>query len=178
MGFFMFVKMRLFSHLMLALLTVMQGCTQRSAPLTSSTDLATLINGVQFSDFENFPHNQFKSLALGETNESVISIVSNMQVEQKGNAEVVHFFFPKDSTQLILPDQPILSEFKVFLFSDYYLKNEIAFRTFFEEKATFVMKDATFQIFQFNATTTHFKMTYFCQKEFIRLHFIHTPDHS
>ena len=40
------------------------------------------------------------------------------------------------------------------------------------------MKDATFQIFQFNTATTHFKMTYFCQKDFIRLHFIHTPDHS
>ena len=178
MGFFIFVKMRLFPILLLVSLTVMQGCTQGSSPRTSTPDLAALIGGVQFPDFENFPDYQFKTLALGETNEAIISIVSDLQVEQKGNAEVVHFFFPKDSTELILPDQPILSEFKVYLFSDNYLQNEADFRTYFEEKATFVMKDATFQIFQFNTATTHFKMTYFCQKDFIRLHFIHTPDHS
>ncbi len=178
MGFFMFVKMRLIPHLLLVLLIVMQGCTEGSSPRTSTTDLAALIGGVQFPDFENFPDYQFKMLALGESNEAIISIVSNMQVEQKGNAEVVHFFFPKDSTELILPDQPLLSEFKVFLFSDLYLQNEADFRSYFEEKATFVMKNATFQIFQFNTSTTHFKMTYFCQKDFVRLHFIHTPDHS
>jgi hypothetical protein len=141
-------------------------------------DLAALIGGLQFPDFDNFPDYQFKTRAWGESNESIISIVSNMKVEQKGNVEVVHFFFPKDSTELILLDQPVLSEFKVFLFSDNYLQNEAHFRSYFDEKATFVMKNATFQIFQFNTSTTHFKMTYFCQNDFVRLHFIHTPDHS
>ncbi len=179
MGFFSFIKMRIIPYLPLVLLMfVMNGCKDSSVPRSITGDLAALVGVVQFPDFENFPNNQFKSLALGESNEAMITIVSNMQVEQKAEAEVAHFFFPKDSTELILPDQPILTEFKVFLFSDFYLQNEAAFRSSLEEKASFVMKDDTFQIFQFITTTTNFKMTYFLQSDFIRLHFIHTPDHS
>ena len=157
---------------------LLNGCTESSSTGTTSADLAALVGIVQFPDFENFPDNQFKSLALGESSQSIITSVSHMQVEQKADAEVAHFFFPKDSTELILPDQPILTEFKVFLFSDLYLQNEGAFRSFLEEKASFVMKDDTFQIFQFITKTTNFKMTYFVQSKFIRLHFIHTPNHS
>lgn len=131
-----------------------------------------------FPAFDHFPEQQFKSIALGDANEDIIAMVSKMQVDQKAKMEVSYFYFPKDSTELIIPDQAILTEFKVFLYSSTYLSNEPVLRSFFERQAYFVMKDPIFQIFQFKTKSFQFKMTYFKQDDFIRLHFIFIPDHT
>lgn len=154
------------------------ACTNSGAPGNTNADWSTDKSAIQFPAFSHFPERQFETLALGESNSDMLTIIQNMAVEQWAATEVAHFYFPKDSTELIVSDQASLTEFKVFLYGAHYLNNEAAFRSLLEKDATFVMKDENFQIFQFKTESSHFKMTYFKQDRFIRLHFIHTPDHS
>lgn len=131
-----------------------------------------------FGDFEAFPNQQYLTFSLGDSNAEMVRKIGYLKVEPIAVTEVYHFYFPSDSTEVIIPDQPVITEFKVFLKSQFYLKNESHFLAFFENLAKNTSKDIDFSLFEFSNDEQSFKMSYFKQPEFIRLHFVLHESHS
>ena len=131
-----------------------------------------------YTEFSNFPQDQFKTICLGETNDNLKVKIGNMPVEIIAQEEVFYFPFPADATELILPGDPTLTEFKVFLKSRTYLQNTIQFQDFLGETAKDIATDDMFPVYYYETEKVDFKLTYFEQPEFIRLHFIQLKIHS
>ncbi|NOQ75825.1 MAG: hypothetical protein GQ574_27720 [Crocinitomix sp.] len=122
--------------------------------------------------FEFFPDSQFKSICLGESKENLENRIANMPVEMMAEEEVSYFYFPADSVEMILPMDPVLNEFKVFLKGSSYLENSAEFRIFLGESAKESAFDEDFPVYYYETEELAYKLTYFEQPEFIRLHFI------
>jgi len=177
MGFFVPYKMRLVTWISIGLLGV--GCVacQDSEPSAYTlNDEGELIP--VFGDFEGFPNQQYLTFSLGDSNAEMVRKIGYLKVEPVAVTEVYHFYFPSDSTEVIIPDQPVITEFKVFLKSQYYLQNESHFYDFFETLAKNTVNDPDFSLFEFSSEEQAFKMSYFKQPEFIRLHFVLHDNHS
>lgn len=165
-----------FSILALAVLHFACGASHNTEDSRATHELES--NDSKFQDFVYFPDRQFKNLALGESNKDMVNLIQNLEVVRRAANEVHHFYFPIDSTEIIIPEELILSEFKVFLHSKNYLRHEEDLRLFFEEKADYVFKHPQFPVFQYTCVGGTFKMTYFSQPTYIRLHFKYTEKHS
>ena len=139
---------------------------------SNSTNEEEKEGAVIFKQFANFPNQQFKNLELGQTNSSIESTIAIWQFEEMANAEVVYLYFPADSTKLILPKEQNLNEFKLFLYSKAYIEHEQEFRAFLAASATKITKHTHFPVFEFEINDLQFKLTYFLQSTYIRLHFI------
>ena len=125
-----------------------------------------------YRDFKHFPDFQFKKISLGETLENLENKMANMPVEMMAEEEVSYFYFPADSIELILPLDPVLNEFKVFLKGSTYLENRTEFREFLGETATESALDEDFPVYYYESEKLAYKVTYFERPKFIRLHFI------
>lgn len=131
-----------------------------------------------FSQFDHFPERQFKTIQLGQTQADIIPLIAGMPVTDVYNGEISHFLFPADSTELLIPNERQLTEFKVYLKSRTYLGDEAHFRAFLGQNAQKIVGDSIFSIFYFENPTNSFKVTYFYQTDYIRLHFILLTNHS
>ncbi len=130
-----------------------------------------------FADFDNFPAQQYLTLSLGDTNEEIVRKIGYLKVEPIAVTEVFHFYFPTDSTEIIIPDTPLITEISIFLKGRYYLENEPHFYGFFKAFASNSVHDLNFSIFEFSTERLNYKMSYFRQPDFIRLHFtLRTPN--
>lgn len=125
-----------------------------------------------FPAFDQFPEKQFKTLCLGESQKNLEKQISNMPVEIMAEEEDSYFYFPADSSEIILPMDVTLNEFKVFLKGNSYLENSANFRKFLGEKSTKSALNEDFPLYFYETNLIDFKMTYFKQETFIRLHFI------
>lgn len=130
-----------------------------------------------FPDFSNFPRDQFKTICLGETNDNLKIKIGNMPVEVIAEEEVSYFHFPADSTELILPGDQTLTEFKIFLKSRAYLQSSLQFKEFLGETAHEIVTDDQFPVYHYKTDKIDFKLTYFEQPTFIRMHFILVKSH-
>lgn len=133
---------------------------------------------IVFTQFDHFPERQFKTIQLGQNQADIIPLIAGMPVTEIYTGEISHFLFPADSTELLIPNERQLSEFKVYLKSETYLGDEANFRAFLGLHALKVIDDPIFPVFYFENPTYSFKVTYFYQTDFIRLHFILLTNHS
>ncbi len=125
-----------------------------------------------FQSFSNFPEYQFKTIQLNTATGHVLAQMDLPAVKEISTEEVIHFYFQDDSSEIIIPDQPNLTEFKVYLRSNNYLRQERVFHSFFQENSEENTSDSLFSSFIFSSSISTYKMTYFNQKDFIRLHFM------
>jgi hypothetical protein len=138
----------------------------------SETGNDETVKEAPFLNFAQFPERQFKSIQLNQCRAETMAIISALPLREIYSAEALHFILPSDSTELIIPDTPILTEFKVFLKSQMYLQNTTHFYEFLGDKAEKTKTNDTFSIFYFEHLNIPFKVTYFGQNEVIRLHFL------
>ena len=128
--------------------------------------------------FSNFPTSQFKSISLGESFVKTERKIITMPITVMADEEAGYFYFPRDSTEIILPKSTILSEFKIFLKSRLYLDDIDAFRQFLSQSAIKEDSDAHFSIYYYETEKVNFKITLFYQSNFIRVHFLMTDSHT
>ncbi|MFT5819571.1 MAG: hypothetical protein ACI8ZM_000796 [Crocinitomix sp.] len=131
-----------------------------------------------YAAFDDFPTKQFKTLCLGESKENLEKQIANMPVEVMAEEEATYFYFPADSSEMILPMETALNEFKVFLKGRTYLDNPGKFQTFLSDKTTELALDEDFPVYYYKTEKIDFKITYFEQPNFIRLHFILLKIHN
>jgi hypothetical protein len=168
-------RVRLFPTLFSGIICLLiLACSENSSTNNRTTNAFDTEEHAEnlYPAFERFPKKQFKSLCLGESKNNLEKQMENMPVEVMAEEEDSYFYFPADSSEMILPFGTSLNEFKVFLKGKSYLENSGDFCTFLSEKATDSVLDAAFPVYYFETDRIHFKMTYFKQATFIRLHFI------
>ena len=130
------------------------------------------LNETIFPAFNQFPEFQFEKIQLGNTIEETKKQMASMPVEVLSENEVGHYYFPSDSTEVIIPNSAILTEFKVFLRSTTYLNSDNNFPEFLSQSAVETNTNSNFSVFHYNSNNLGFKLTCFVQDDYIRLHFI------
>ncbi|MDG1915733.1 MAG: hypothetical protein P8I55_14225 [Crocinitomix sp.] len=128
--------------------------------------------------FLNFPDKQFKNIYLGVTSDILENEIAKMPVEVIAEEEDNYFYFPADSTELIVPNTIVLNEFKVFLRSRNYLDNYSEFDRFLGESATEEVLDDNFTVYYYETAKADFKLTLFNQTTSIRIHFLISKIHT
>jgi hypothetical protein len=144
----------------------------------NNTSLAEENTVHPYPAFLNFPEKQFKSIYLGETCDQLENEIAKLPVEVIAEEEDNYFYFPADSTELIVPNTIVLNEFKVFLRSRNYLDNYSEFDRFLADLATDEAVDDTFTVYYYETAKADFKLTLFSQPNSIRIHFLMTKLHS
>lgn len=148
----------------------------------NENDETTSDNPVQttviFPDLADFPQQQFKTVELNTDRLAIIDRLKQMPVELIAEEEVAHFYFPADSTEIILPNATVINEFKVVLRSSLYLNETSELNGLFKENSTETRSDSTFSIYSYSTQRYDFKVSVFTQPQFIRLHYQLINSHS
>ena len=154
----------------LSLLAILVIACQAESTTESQTETPTETS-TKFEAFRHFPKQQFETLSLGITQEQLTQRIKALPVNVIAANENHHYYFEKDSTELIIPHQNAFTEFKLFLRSSQYLNQTTALKALFES-AAFTTKDhPIFPSYEYQSDSLHFNLTYFEQPEAIRLHF-------
>lgn len=154
----------------LPLLAILVTACQAESTTESQTEKPAETN-TKFEAFRRFPNQQFETLSLGISAEQLTQRIKALPVQVIATNENHHYYFEKDSTELIVPDQTAFTEFKLYLRSSKYLSETTALKTLFEN-AAFVTEDhPIFPSYEYQSDSLHFDLTYFEQPEAIRLHF-------
>ena len=126
------------------------------------------------ADFNRFPYCQYMDLYLGMDNPDSIISISNPDLIYKG--ESFHYQYP--SSRVIFPNASKLTELKVFLAGENYLTKEKEFFQYLSQSAIKIEGVHPFIQMEFQTDSLHYSMSYFLQKEYIRLHFVLLESHS
>lgn len=110
--------------------------------------------------------------------EETETMIASMPIEVLAENEVGHYYFPSDSTEIVIPTTPTLNEFKVFLRSKQYLHQETELIDFFTKNAVESSSHPNFNVYHFETENIRFKLTSFKQESYIRLHYTLLSAHS
>ena len=161
------MRIQLFLSLFILITAVGCGDTKKQNNATSN-----LPHADKFPAFDQFPEQQFKTLELGLTNAETKQRLESMPLALTEHHEVSYFTLLNDSSEIIVPDTPIIDELKVYLHSKIYLNEKKDFYAFLSSASNSIQTDQVFTVFYYNTASTPFKLTYLEENNTIRLHFV------
>lgn len=132
----------------------------------SKSNNSTTDNTSKFKAFNHFPVSPFLDLNF---NTSVITIKSDL--ESEGYSEHSEFIFShkSDSTSIILVDDSQLTEFKLYLKSEFYLAHKEELFQELSGKSVKTIGTFKFSEMSFKTANNAFKLTYFTTDHSIRI---------
>lgn len=163
------------SSTLIILLLLFARCQNPTDDKTVTSNIEVVQSNL--SSFDLFPALQFEQIQLGKSMEETQIAITSMPVEVLAKNEVVHYYLPFDSTEIVIPTTSTLNEFKVFLRSKKYLNRKVDLINLFKENAIENSSHSSFNVYLFETENMRFKVTCFEQESFIRLHYTLLSSH-
>ncbi len=132
----------------------------------SSTNHEEKITTEPFTDFKNFPNKPFHCIDLGLSKIENIDLMKSNDYQYNEPSILIR---ESDSTAIIIGDFEDLTEFKIYLKSDYYLNQSSELLSQLSEKSTHHIGSESFSEMRFESIQNPFKLTYFLTEQYIRL---------
>lgn len=120
--------------------------------------------------FPQFPSKQFHDVIFGRSFTEAESALKDHGYSSK-DEQPNHFVNDNLQTEVILCENDLLQEFKVFFFNQEDLKSADEFRALFSKHANEEFPSPEFCVYNFNYLSKAFSVTLFEQPDFIRLNF-------
>lgn len=136
----------------------------------TETDLVSPAQST-FDGFEHFPLAQYYEIKLGDQFAAAEESLLNHDFVQIESNESVHYRRTADSTEVILPNKPVVSSFRVFINSALFLAKKDEFIPFLREKATKNEKNGPYEVLQFSEQDHSFSLSVFDHSAYLRLSF-------
>lgn len=160
-------KLRLFIGILGVLsISTIPSCSSSS---NETNDLAP--ESILYQEFANFPEMQFLQLHFGMETVQAEEVLKANDFELSYQDETKHYIRKSDSIEVFIPDWDQLLMFRVFLKNGSYLSKKVDFYSFLCKKASKIEENDEICILEFNTINGSYKMSWFSQKDYIRLKF-------
>ena len=154
-----------FSFFVIILMLLTQSCSSNSTE-TSRTPSEELL---AFSEFQNFPEQQFLQIKLGMELELTEDILKSNGFKIGYDEDSKYYSRTSDSIEVVLPENDRMSEMIIFIKNEAYLNQKDELLSFLSKKSSFIDSNGGLTILEFNNFTEPFRLNYFIQKDYIRL---------
>ena len=144
------------------------GCSDHQSPDEES-------HHSQFPAFAEFPHKSFYDITLGEAAPDVELKLTAIGFEKIDSSGSAHYLHRADSMEVILPDNPQVNAFRVFLRSVYYLDRRSDLHDWFAVQAIEIRAGNDFSVYRYRLGRAEYKLTVFSQSEYLRLSYEQKP---
>lgn len=124
-----------------------------------------------FPAFKNFPQELYYDFNFDLDENECDSFFSNHNFKLQESAGANYYWCAEDSTEFIVPENAELNSFKIIFRSQKHLTHSVELIELFKSKSSESAIDKEFSIFTIDNEKVKFKLTFFSQKEFIRLSF-------
>lgn len=154
-------------HFLICFISLLTSCTN-SDEANNQEEITVAL----FPEFENFPQSLYYDLTFDFDEDQLNNFLNEQEFVLSSEAGSNYYFRINDSTELILPANKHLNSFKLVLKGQKYLSHFNELIEIFKSKSTESSLGKEFSIFTVIDKSGGFKLTVFCQENFIRLHFI------
>ena len=121
--------------------------------------------------FKGFPGMHFQETIILSSTYTVVGKRLGEQGYEQKEEQTLHFVNNELQTEVILGEDDLIWDFKVFFFSEKDLERAIEFRDFFSKNAAEEFPSNDFCVYTFEYFAQVFSVTLFEQPDFIRLHY-------
>jgi len=125
----------------------------------------------QFPAFDDFPDSLFYGINFGQSIQETEQELIELGFDLNDSAGAKYFIQKNDSTEFILPDKNKLSSFKIFVYSQTYIKHKKDLLDRFKTSSVGNNLSDEFSVFQYELDNVDFKLSVFAQEEYLRLSF-------